>query len=79
MADAATGEVKEIFEEKVNTQYESGQGKINWSYLDGKDAIVWYSERDDYGHLYLYDAETGKLKNQITKGDYVVTQVFKQR
>ena len=75
MADAATGEVKEIFEEKVNTQYESGQGKINWSYLDGKDAIVWYSERDDYGHLYLYDAETGKLKNQITKGDYVVTQV----
>ena len=34
MANAVTGEVKEIFEEKVETQYESGRGKINWSYLD---------------------------------------------
>ena len=27
---------------------------------------IWYSERDDWGHLYLYDAATGKLKNQKT-------------
>ncbi|PTX42972.1 dipeptidyl aminopeptidase/acylaminoacyl peptidase [Christiangramia gaetbulicola] len=75
MANASTGEVKEIFEEKVATQYESGQDKINWSYLDASNEIIWYSERDDYGHLYLYNAETGKLKNQITKGKFVVTQV----
>ncbi len=75
MANASTGEVKDIFEEKVATQYESGRDKINWSYLDTTNEIIWYSERDDFGHLYLYDAETGKLKNQITKGEYVVTQV----
>ena len=33
MADCKTGEVKDIFEEKVSTQYESGQGANNWSYL----------------------------------------------
>lgn len=77
IADAATGEVKELFEEKVATQYESGQGTINWHYLYSSNEIIWYSERDDWGHLYLYDATTGQLKNQITKGDFVVTQLIK--
>lgn len=75
MANARTGEVKEIFEEKVETQYESGRGAINWSYLDATNEIIWYSERDDYGHLYLYNASTGELKHRITQGDYVVTKV----
>ena len=66
ISDAATGEVKEIFEEKVATQYESGQGKINWHFLPASNEIIWYSERDDWGHLYLYDATTGELKYQIT-------------
>jgi len=39
--------------------------------------VIWYSEKDDWGHLYLYDLETGKLKNQITKGEFVVTQLLK--
>ncbi len=46
IADAATGEVKEIFEEKVATQYESGQGSINWHFLAASNEIIWYSERD---------------------------------
>lgn len=77
IADASTGEVKDIFTEKVNTQYESGQGSINWRYLANTNEIIWYSERDDWGHLYLYNAETGKVKNQITKGNFVVTRVLK--
>ena len=75
IADAATGEVKTIFEEKVDTQYESGQGEINWRYLPATNEFIWYSERDDWGHLYLYDLTTGKLKNQITKGNWVVTRI----
>ena len=55
VADAATGEVKEIYEEKVATQYESGQGAVNWRFLPGTNEFIWYSERDDWGHLYLYD------------------------
>ena len=75
IADAKTGKVKEIFKEEVATQYESGQGAINWHYLEANNEIIWYSERDNWGHLYLYDALSGQLKHQITKGDFVVTRL----
>ena len=77
IADAVTGDVKELFEEKVATQYESGQGSINWHYLPASNEIIWYSERNDWGHLYLYDATTGQLKNAVTEGDFVVTKLIK--
>ena len=76
IADAAMGEVRDVMEEKVATQYESGQGAVNWRYLPASNEFIWYSERDDWGHLYLYDAN-GKLKNQITKGNFVVTRMIK--
>ena len=76
IADASTGAIREVFKESVPTQYESGQGKINWQYLPQTNEIIWFSERDDYGHLYLYDASTGKLKNKITEGAYVITQML---
>ena len=76
VADAQTGTVREVLEEKVETQYESGQGTINWHFLPKNNEIIWYSERDNWGHLYLYDLETGQLKNQITKGDFVVTELL---
>jgi dipeptidyl aminopeptidase/acylaminoacyl peptidase len=76
IADAEMGDVKNIYEEKVKTQYESGQGTINWRFLPASNEFIWYSERDDWGHLYLYDLN-GKLKNQITKGNFVVTQLLK--
>ncbi len=77
IADAVTGEVREVFEETVPTQFESGQGSINWRYLQKTNEIIWYSECDNWGHLYLYDAKSGKLKNKITEGDYVVTKLLK--
>jgi hypothetical protein len=77
IANALTGEVREVFEEVVPTQYESGQGAINWKYLSKTNEIIWYSERDNWGHLYLYDAITGKIKQQITKGDWLVTRLEK--
>ena len=76
IANAVTGDVKEIFTEKAATQYESGQGIINNRFLDKTNELIWYSERDDWGHLYLYNATTGQLKNQVTKGAYVVTQLL---
>lgn len=77
VADTATGDVRDVFEEKVVTQYESGQGSINWKYFPATNEAIWYSERDDWGHLYLYDLTNGKVKNQITKGNFVVTRVLK--
>ncbi|HEX3144238.1 MAG TPA: prolyl oligopeptidase family serine peptidase, partial [Pyrinomonadaceae bacterium] len=77
IADAATGAIRDVLEETVTTQYESGQGRVNWHYLPASNEVVWYSERDNWGQLYLYDATTGKLKNQITTGDGPVTQLLK--
>lgn len=77
IADATTGAVREVFEEVVKTQFESGRGAINWRYLPNSNEILWYSERDNWGHLYLYDSKTGKLKNQITKGDWLVSRLLK--
>jgi len=77
MADAATGAIREIFQETVPTQFESGWDAINWRYVSESDEIIWFSERDNYGHLYLYDAKTGQLKNKITAGDYIVTDLKK--
>ena len=37
--------------------------------------LIWASERDGWNHLYLFDLSTGKLKNQITKGEWVVRSV----
>ncbi len=77
VADAETGAVREIHEEKVRTQYESGQGAVNWRYLPATNEFIWYSEKDDWGHLYLFDLNNGRLKNQITRGDFVVTEIVK--
>jgi dipeptidyl aminopeptidase/acylaminoacyl peptidase len=77
MADANTGAVRELFEETVKTQFESGWADVNWRYLSKTNEILWFSERDGWGHLYLYDATTGALKNQIDKGDWVLNNVEK--
>ena len=76
MADTATGEVREVMSETAPKFFESGNGKINWHYLPASNEILWFSERDNWGNLYLYDLTTGKLKNQITHGPGNVTQVL---
>jgi dipeptidyl aminopeptidase/acylaminoacyl peptidase len=43
--------------------------------LTASNEVIWYSERDGYGHLYLYDLATGRLKNRITQGRWVVRDV----
>ncbi|MGH9410296.1 MAG: DPP IV N-terminal domain-containing protein [Vicinamibacterales bacterium] len=76
VADAATGDVRDVYEEKVPTFFESGNGTVNWRSLPNSNEFLWFSERDNWGQLYLYDLTTGKLKNQITTGDGNVTQVL---
>ena len=76
LADPETGEVRDVFEEKADTYFESGDGRANWRFLAASNEIIWFSERDNWGHLYLYDLETGKLKNQITSGEGPVAQLL---
>jgi len=77
IANATTGAVREVFTETVKTHFESGVNSINWRYLPKTNEFLWYSERDNWGHLYFYDAKTGKVKNQITKGNWLVGRLLK--
>jgi len=43
--------------------------------LRESNEIIWFSERDGWGHLYLYDAITGELKNRITAGNWLVRDI----
>jgi dipeptidyl-peptidase-4 len=76
VADASTGEIRDVMSETVAKFFESGDNKVNWKYLPNSNEILWFSERDGWGQMYLYDLTTGKLKNQITHGEGNVTQVL---
>ncbi len=77
IANASSGAVRTVFEEVVPTYYESGNGAVNWRYLPATHEAIWYSERSNWGQLYLYDLDTGKLKHAITSGEGNVTDVLK--
>jgi dipeptidyl-peptidase-4 len=72
--DAETGAVKPIVEETSRT-FIDYSGKFFCEYLDDTGEIIWMSERDGWNQLYLYDAKNGVVKNQITKGAWVVRAV----
>ncbi|SET40800.1 S9 family peptidase [Thalassotalea agarivorans] len=76
LANANTGKVTTLFTETEETFFESGVDGISWRYLDKSDEILWFSQRDDWGHLYLFDAKSGKLKRQITQGEWTVREVL---
>ncbi len=75
VADAETGDIREVMSETAPKFFESGNDKVNWKYLPKTNELLWFSERSNWGHMYLYDLTSGKLKNQITSGDWNVTQV----
>ncbi len=75
IADANTGDVRDVLREEVKTQFESGDNVANWRVLPATNEVIWFSERDDWGQLYLYDLTTGVLKSKITTGDGPVLSV----
>ncbi len=76
IADAETGKITEVLHERVETFFESGVGDINWKYLDSSDEFLWWSERTDWGHLYLYD-KAGNLKNAVTNGEWLFERIVR--
>ena len=71
-ADPNTGEVRNVLKEETDTYYESGYSEESWTVLEESDEVIWFSERDNWAHLYLYDLKSGELKRQITEGDWRV-------
>ena len=76
IADSKTGNVYSIHKESVDTYYESGVRSENWKVLFDSNEFIWYSEKDNWGHIYLYDLNTKKLKNRITSGNWLVRKVM---
>ena len=69
VADAATGTVRVVIEERLNTYVEHQRLEL----LKSGD-LLWWSERDGWAHLYRFGAD-GKLKNRLTEGPYSVAGV----
>ena len=76
IADVKTGNIKSIYKEITKTYYESGVSGENWRVFFKSNEFLWYSEKDNWGHLYLHDLKTGKLKNRITSGNWLVRDVL---
>lgn len=80
---AATGAARALVDESASTfiDYRRADGTLSnagrtfrFDVDDGRE-IIWLSERDGWAHLYLYDGTTGAVKNQITRGSYVIRAV----
>lgn len=71
--DAQTGNSKVVLNEKSKT-YIDYVDKDNLSFL-ADNRFIWTSEKDGFNHIYVYD-KAGKLINQVTKGNWEVTQFY---
>lgn len=72
--DAATGKHKIIINETSPTFIDYSTKKYRHD-VPGANEIIWASERDGWNHLYLYEGMSGTVKNQITRGEWVVRGV----
>lgn len=75
--DPATGEVTTVLSETGATRVEPNQ----WMYEPPivqvlAEEVLWYSQRDGWGHLYRYDLRTGALLGQVTCGEWAVRQIL---
>jgi dipeptidyl aminopeptidase/acylaminoacyl peptidase len=69
VADAQTGAVRTVLHETSATQIgDASLAEDLWRVLPASNEVIWWSQRDDWVHLYLYDLTTGALKNRITTG-----------
>jgi len=76
--DLKTGKNSLLMRESAKTRVQTNTVEYNRPNIrvigDG-DEVVWYTDRTGWGHLELYDAQTGALKNSITSGDWLVQDI----
>ena len=69
--DVTTGELEKVLFEEKNPKYVEPEHPLYFN-PNNPNEFIWFSERDGYDHLYLYNTN-GKLIRQLTKGNWVVT------
>ncbi|MEQ8423906.1 MAG: DPP IV N-terminal domain-containing protein, partial [Cyclobacteriaceae bacterium] len=72
--NASTGDTRVVIDERSDTFIDYSGKHFRYDVNDGAE-IVWSSERDGWAHLYLFNGNTGKIKNQITKGEWVIRDI----
>lgn len=77
--DTNTGATHILFEEfsdtRINVKPEIMDLPLHIN-LPETNELIWWSERSGWGHLYLYDLDTGTLKHPITNGDWRVRDIL---
>ncbi len=71
---AETAQVRSVIEETSDT-FVNYRRYFRKDLSNGKE-IIWMSERDNWNHLYLVDRQGGKVKKQITRGEWYVRDVI---
>jgi dipeptidyl-peptidase 4 len=77
--DPADGAARVVLTERGPTYRELGamlMAPPAWRPLRNGAEVLWWSERDGWGHLYRHDAATGALLNQVTSGPWMVVRVL---
>jgi dipeptidyl aminopeptidase/acylaminoacyl peptidase len=78
-ADLATGAATPIVGDTMDTHVELNLdivgGRPNWDVVNGGRDILWFSERDGWGHLYRFGPD-GDLKNRITQGPWTFGELL---
>ncbi|MFJ4655666.1 DPP IV N-terminal domain-containing protein [Nocardia sp. NPDC088792] len=77
--DPETGAVRTLIEESGPTRVEPAQeiaAPPIVRVLPGGHEVLWFSQRDGWGHLYLYDTRTDAPPVQVTSGAWVVRQIL---
>lgn len=72
--DVETGEPVKILFEEENEKYVEPENPLFFLPNDSNN-FIWFSERDGWQHLYLYDSD-GKMIKQLTSGDWEVTDII---
>jgi dipeptidyl aminopeptidase/acylaminoacyl peptidase len=76
--DAESGKPRVVAAEEPKTFVNTYANRLYHHDVNGLgDELIWMSERDGWNHLYLIDGRSGKVRNQITKGEWVVREVVK--
>jgi dipeptidyl-peptidase-4 len=74
----ATGEVTSVLSESGATRMEPNQWTNEPPIMRVlADEVLWYSQRDGWGHLYRYDLRSGALMNQVTSGQWAVRRILR--
>jgi dipeptidyl-peptidase 4 len=79
VADPVSGNVRTVLRESARTWVELNPGTStvpNWRPVAGGDQVIWYSQRDGWGHLYRVEVAGGQILNRITEGAWAVNDLL---